>query len=450
MHRTLLAFALVAAGAVCSAAAGPREPLRIYADYARFRGDNSTVYVEVYYAIPQTGLTFLPDSGGYRAVADVTVIAATPDSMVRGDRWLVPHVAKDTAAITGGMSLVGQTSLGLPPGQYSLTLIVRDRNAPGRIDSVRMKLPVAAIRTDVPALSDVELATVVRKGQKGSMFYKNTLEVLPNVQGLYAEDQTCYVYTEAYNLLREGAGPTFDVRTAVYDAVGTEVVSRDKPRKRTAESTVLVEGIPMDRLRTGTYTVAVSLLDTARHPIVTASRKFFVYNRTLGVDSSLHNLAGRVLSNEFASMDSAAIAREFAWLRYDAAPAEREQYGQLTTLDARRRFMAEYWSRRPPGLRDEYLRRVSYVNQAYSAFRREGYSTDRGRVHIVYGVPDEIERHPSEAESRPYEIWHYHSIQGGVLFVFVQRSSGGDYELVHSTHRNELRDDNWERYARAR
>ena len=69
----------------------------------------------------------------------------------------------------------------------------------------------------------------------------------------------------------------------------------------------------------------------------------------------------------------------------------------------------------------------------------------RGRVVIMYGTPDDIERHPSETETRPYEIWSYNNIQGGVIFVFVQRNTAGDYELVHSTHRNELHDENWDR-----
>ncbi len=81
----------------------------------------------------------------------------------------------------------------------------------------------------------------------------------------------------------------------------------------------------------------------------------------------------------------------------------------------------------------------------FAVMGREGYRADRGRVHIVYGPPDDIERHPNETDSRPYEIWSYNNIQGGVIFVFVQKNSGGDYELVHSTHRNELRDDNWDR-----
>jgi hypothetical protein len=78
---------------------------------------------------------------------------------------------------------------------------------------------------------------------------------------------------------------------------------------------------------------------------------------------------------------------------------------------------------------------------------REGYRTDRGRVYIVYGPPDDIERHPNESDTKPYEIWTYNSIQGGVEFDFLQKVQGSDYELVNSTVRSELHDDTWMQQA---
>jgi hypothetical protein len=62
------------------------------------------------------------------------------------------------------------------------------------------------------------------------------------------------------------------------------------------------------------------------------------------------------------------------------------------------------------------------------------------------GKPDEIERHPFESETKAYEIWHYTALpgEGPCDFVFIDLSNdGGNYALVHSTKRGELRDDNW-------
>jgi hypothetical protein len=67
---------------------------------------------------------------------------------------------------------------------------------------------------------------------------------------------------------------------------------------------------------------------------------------------------------------------------------------------------------------------------------------------IIYGEPDQVDRVPSESESKPYQIWYYNRFEGGVQFVFVDRFGNGDYQLVHSTKRGEFRDDAWERFLR--
>jgi len=116
-------------------------------------------------------------------------------------------------------------------------------------------------------------------------------------------------------------------------------------------------------------------------------------------------------------------------------------------VDAKRKFLRDFWAKRPAGSRDLYLKRVANANTAFAEMGREGYNTDRGRVQIMYGVPDDIDRHPNESGTRPYEVWSYNNIQGGVVFVLVERQNSGGYDLVHSTHRNELHDENWGRYA---
>ena len=148
---------------------------------------------------------------------------------------------------------------------------------------------------------------------------------------------------------------------------------------------------------------------------------------------------------EYIAMDEAELDREFRWCRYVTTEAESNQYQELKGVEAKRSFLTDFWRRREPGQREEYLSRVAYANTNYTVLAREGFRSDRGRVMITYGSPDDVERHPNETDMRPYEIWSYHNIQGGVIFVFVQRNQAGDYELVHSTHRNELHDENWDR-----
>jgi GWxTD domain-containing protein len=429
----------------------PREPLRLHADYARFRGDDKNMFVEVYYSFPQRSITYKAEESGFRGSVDVTLMIMQKDSMVYADRWVVPHTVKDTSGIQTGMNLVGVTNIGLPEGEYTLKMIGRDKHNATRKDSVSMRLPVKMVGEGKMAVSDIELATNIKQqGSKASPFYKNTLEVVPSPEGLYSEEQKLFYYAEAYNLLGGGDHGEYVVRMVVFDAIGREVVSRERARKRSSESSVLVDNMPTDQFRSGTYTLAIGLMDTAKKVVTSTGKKFFVYNRKLGIDSSLFSAERLGSLGEYAGIEEAELNREFDWARYEAADVEKGRFKELKGADSKRKFLADFWQRRPAGFKQEYLKRVAYANATFNILGRQGYLSDRGRVYIVYGPPDDYDRHPNESEYRPYEVWTFQNIQGGVVFAFVQRSSGGDYELVHSTHRNELHDENWMQYAQTR
>ncbi|HTO94350.1 MAG TPA: GWxTD domain-containing protein, partial [Bacteroidota bacterium] len=403
--------------------------------------------VEIHYAINRDGITLAHDSAGWSGGGQVTVLGKSHDTLVFGNRWIVPAHVADTAGAVRGMNMVGVFQVQLRKGDYALAMICRDRLAPSRADSVTVPFSVVPPATDRVALSDIEFAASIRAGSKESPFYKNTLEVIPDVGGLYNETQTCFFYLEAYNLLTGTDRSDYTARTVVYDAVGKEIVTRERQRRRAAESAVLVDQIAAARFRSGTYSLVVALQDSAKHVLAQASRKFFVFKQTLGVDSTLLSLGSSLPMAAYATMEEPELDRDFKWSRYELSDAEQSQFKQLNGADVKRKFLSDVWRRRPPGAREVYMSRVEHANESFGMLGREGYRTDRGRVYIVYGPPDDIERHPNESDTKPYEIWTYNNIQGGVEFDFLQRIQGSDYELVNSTHRNELHDANWMQYA---
>jgi GWxTD domain-containing protein len=97
-------------------------------------------------------------------------------------------------------------------------------------------------------------------------------------------------------------------------------------------------------------------------------------------------------------------------------------------------YFKRFWKRVDPNpetekneLMDEYYLRVNTANQAFATLSQDGWQTDRGRIFIKFGEPDDIERHPFEIDSQPYEIWRYYSNRK--VFLFVDRTSFGDYYL---------------------
>lgn len=104
------------------------------------------------------------------------------------------------------------------------------------------------------------------------------------------------------------------------------------------------------------------------------------------------------------------------------------------SLKAKQEYFKRFWKRRDPNpktekneLMDEYFSRINFANENFSAFGTKGWQTDRGRILIKFGHPDDIERHPFELESRPYVIWRYYSLRK--MFLFEDYTGFGDYRL---------------------
>ena len=77
---------------------------------------------------------------------------------------------------------------------------------------------------------------------------------------------------------------------------------------------------------------------------------------------------------------------------------------------------------------NEYYRRISFSNEKFKTYM-EGWKTDMGMVYILLGPPNNVERHPFEYDSKPYEIWEYYTLNRS--FVFVDETGFGEYRLAN-------------------
>lgn len=96
----------------------------------------------------------------------------------------------------------------------------------------------------------------------------------------------------------------------------------------------------------------------------------------------------------------------------------------------------EFWKEHDPTpgtpeneLEEEFIERVAYANEHFSIGRFLGSLTDRGRVYIKLGPPDEIDNHPFDINTLPYQVWYYY--EKNLTIVFVDRGGFGDYELYY-------------------
>ncbi len=147
-------------------------------------------------------------------------------------------------------------------------------------------------------------------------------------------------------------------------------------------------------------------------------------------------------------------------VKYVISEEEREIFRKLGTREEKERFIEQFWARRDPDPRtahnefkEEHYRRIAYANDHFDA-GIDGWRTDRGRIYIVFGPPDSIDRNPSGgAYDRPFhegggatavfpfEIWRYRRLEGlgsDVEFEFVDKSYTGDYQLALSADEKDV------------
>lgn len=130
---------------------------------------------------------------------------------------------------------------------------------------------------------------------------------------------------------------------------------------------------------------------------------------------------------------------------YIIEPGEREEYLRLQTDSDRHSFIQQFWQRRDPTpgtanneFKEEHYRRSAYANKRFLSATKAGWNTDRGRIYIVYGPPDEIESHPSGRDGGPpFEQWLYNFVQGignSVIIEFSDVNRDGEYRQTRDPH----------------
>lgn len=453
MNRTvLLAFALwiLPEGILFAQRGEPSSPFMLKVDYGRFYLDESKIYLEIYYSLYPRQLSYETKDGRLSGNVYMTTQLRNKktNEMVVDRPSLIPVSVADSSEQTLPQTIVTQVGYAISFGEYELFVLAYDSLRKDRRDSVTMPVGAPPFVKELTT-SDVVLCSNITSSQNQSdLFYKNTFEVVPNPTLVFGvtTHPVVFHYLEIYNILPE---TSYTIRTDVIDGGGKVVRTSSKPRKYGMKKAVEVGMVNVSSFPSGRYTFQMSILDESQKVNTQPQKTFFVYNPHVKTPevSGIH-----AVGSQFVAMSAEEIVNEFRKAQYVATDKEISTFAKISSVDGQREFLSNFWkdvelgkTGRPPITRAEYLRRVSIVNERYRVFSKAGWQSDQGRVYILYGDPDEIERVPSSESSRPYETWHYYQIENGVLFVFIDRTGFRSYDLVHSTKRGEIYDEQWQR-----
>lgn len=169
----------------------------------------------------------------------------------------------------------------------------------------------------------------------------------------------------------------------------------------------------------------------------------------------------RPLSEKQRKANEKALKQELSdelrrWLDQDVrwiiTDEERAAFRMLSNDEERDQFIEGFWGRRDPTpdtieneYKEEHYRRIAYANERFAA-GVPGWKTDRGRIYIMYGPPDQITDHAGGHYERPmsegggststfpFAVWRYRYLEGVNLgqeieIEFVDSCMCGEYRM---------------------
>jgi GWxTD domain-containing protein len=371
------------------------------------------------------------------------------------DRWTrrVPW----TAVGMRGAASVEMLTFTVDSGAYEIRAEVRD-SASGRQSAAT--LPVRGFPAR-PSASDLLLAPAIRRAaaeggdtaaapgelRKGDLLITAGPEVV-----LTPTQSVLFYYCEIY---RDSAGQAlWTVRVRAVD--GRPVVSSAPATASFAAGGGLLTGsVDLTGLPPGSYLADV-IVGTGADTLV-QSAGFRMVGFEVDQQLAQQAQATAAAADLFSRLSEPELDTLYAPLFYLAATGELRVYNGLT-LEGKRRFLREFWRQHDPTpgtpeneLQAGFYQRIGEANRRFregGAAQISGWRTDRGRILILHGEPDEILRRPQSGPSNPWEAWRY-TRPRPQKYVFYDQTQLGNYVLIFTDDRKEKNYPNWERLVGA-
>jgi GWxTD domain-containing protein len=445
----ILIFLLI----VISVALSQLPVIPIDLDYACFKGTDGQVYTEIYISFYRKDLHFqyYNDSTNTGEFTKEIKIYKNDSLIATQHRSYQTFLTPKQTDEPDYSTFVDVFGFKMDPGSYILSATVMD-NTSLKKGEFQMDIEIPAFEEDLN-LSQIELATKIERADEPSSYSsKNNIAIYPNASKTFTLlNPVLNFYFEAYNLSLSNTGQnSYIYRYAITDTAD-QILRTDTSRVKSTAAPIIAEamGINIVTLPSNIYFLTIELTDLINNHKAIARKRFNLYKPEKTKEEVA--TSGYVEENIYLNFTKEELQHEFKIAKYIAAEQENRLYESIKDdAESMRRFLSSFWKKRDSDpntaenkFRETYLERYKYVETHHSTPFRDGWKTDKGRITLIYGKPDEIERFQNTIDTQPYEIWHYYALEGGVYFIFADMDGMGDIQLLHSTARREIKDSNW-------
>lgn len=312
----------------------------------------------------------------------------------------------------------------LKPDTYNLIFNFKTREFEITIDTV-----VYLQKIETVCLSDIQIVKDISSQRDKYPFKRYNLSFIPAPFFSYP-DSFAWYYFEIYNSPQKVL-----LSLEIIDTLGKIWLSNLEEKEFSGKMNYITGRIPLFPLRAGEYSLRIKILDTLEN-FLTERIKKFIYLSEL----YLYQKMAREKYEDYIS-----------FIDYFATKEEIEEFKRLEGK-SRIIFLKKFWKKFDPDPETQaneflviFINRVKYADENFSTVNVKGRYTDRGRIYIKYGPPDEVKRNPYPLENYSWESWFYRTPVKN-QYIFVDLKNDGDYKLIYSSNPQEPGRADWTKY----
>lgn len=381
--------------------------VKFFEDYLNFASiETGKTRLDVFIQVPYSEIQFIKTTNGFDSKYNLTVSIFDEDKskLLAEKSWSEKITVKEFDQTTSKTNYnLSLRSFNLEPAKYVLRTAFEDVDSRKEYAGENI-INVRKMEQDF-AVSDVMLIskqTVVEGSSK----------IIPNVsRNVAAKKDGMPFFFEIYSSIPREV----KIEYSVLDNGKDKVYKEELTKQVDSGKTQIFHNIKDVDLGLGNYVLATEVKDS-KNDLTVSTIKNFV-SRWVGVPTSIRDL-------------DKAISQ----MVYIATSSEIDEINSAKSKEEKIQKYLAYWKKKDPDPQsednpvfDEYYRRVAFANENFSHYI-EGWRTDRGMVFIILGNPNNIDRHPFEYDSKPYEVWEYYELNKS--FVFLDETGFGDYRLI--------------------
>ncbi len=396
------------------------DTLPVVVDMNRFLDDAGSTIFDFNYQLTYNSLQFIRGDSGFNAGLKVEYVISAGENIVSQGDFTSKLIFPNQEMTRSGKLFRDKLSVTLPSSAYSIEIIFTDINS---FNSTTWSQQLLILKRDT-FLSDLEFSSniVADTTEYLDKFHRDSQLFFVNCNHIYTKGalDSLYLYYELGNK-QFPVGKLSEKITVIADNDTVKVITQELNchGKKISQQ----RRIDISDLSHGYHNIIIELFDPVSNA-VSINEDYFSIKQTLNSNYRL-----------FVDLED-----EITILKYFLPSVKTKIWKELST-EGKQQFIDKFWETNDSDTstkKNEFFElvrtRIQYCNNHFSHFA-DGWSTDRGRIYIKHGKPDDIVDGDTGIETKyprkRFEIWKYRTHEN-FTYLFLDFSATNNHKLIYN------------------